>query len=51
MHLRDLDGGFEELGLVGGQFLAQVPEPSTMASLGIGLLALGGLVRARRRGA
>lgn len=49
MHLRDLNGGFEELGLMGGQFLAAVPEPSTMASFGLALLAAGGLIRPRRR--
>jgi hypothetical protein len=50
MHLRDLNGGFEELGLVGGEFLRQVPEPSALASLGAGLLAIGGIMRRRRRG-
>jgi hypothetical protein len=52
MHLRDLNGGFEELGLVGGEFqpiIIETPEPSTVASLGFGLLALGGMVWARRR--
>jgi hypothetical protein len=53
MHLRDLDPGFEEAGLFGvqKQTILQVSEPSTVASLGFGLLALGGLIWARRRSA
>lgn len=50
MHLRDLNGGFEELGLIGGEFLpTEVVEPSTLASLGFGLLALGSIAWGRRR--
>jgi hypothetical protein len=52
MNLEDLNGGFEELGLTGGQFLiTQVPEPSTMATIGFGLLTIGGIFWLRRRDA
>lgn len=50
MHLRDLDPGFEEAGLFGVQKTTiEVIEPSTLASLGFGLLAVGGLAWTRRR--
>jgi hypothetical protein len=50
MHLRDLDPGFDEAGLFGLQDeTTQVVEPSTLASLGFGLFAMGARVRARRR--
>jgi hypothetical protein len=51
MHLRNLDPGFDELGIGGLQVeITQVPEPTTIASLGFGLLALGGVaLRSRRR--
>jgi hypothetical protein len=51
MHLRNLDPGFDELGIGGLQVeITQVPEPTTIASLGFGLLALGGIaLRGRRR--
>ncbi len=51
MHLRNLDPGFDELGIGGLQVeITQVPEPSAIASIGLGLMALGGAaLRGRRR--
>lgn len=51
MHLRNLDPGFDELGIGGLQVeVTQVPEPSTIASIGFGLVALGSMaLRSRRR--
>jgi hypothetical protein len=50
MHLRNLDPGFDELGIGGLQVeITQVPEPSAIASVAFGLMALGGMVFWRRR--
>ena len=48
MHLRDLDPGFDELGVAGYQFasITQVPEPGSLALFG---LALAGVAALRRR--
>lgn len=49
-HLRDLDGGFEELAIGGYSFSAptvKIPEPGSIALLGLGLAALS-LVSRRR---
>jgi hypothetical protein len=50
MHLRDLDPGFDEAGLLGILVeQIQVPEPSALASFGFSLLAVTGLMGLRRR--
>ena len=48
MHLRDLDPGFDELGVAGYRFasITQVPEPGSLALFG---LALAGVAALRRR--
>jgi hypothetical protein len=45
------NGGYDDIYILAGQFetTEEVPEPSAIASLGAGLLALGGLGWARRR--
>jgi hypothetical protein len=51
MHLRNLDPGFDELGIAGLEVeITEVPAPSAVASIALGLMALGGMaLRGRRR--
>jgi hypothetical protein len=45
MHMSGLDGGFEELDVAGGEFVTAVPEPSSLALFGLGLIAAGAFRR------